>query len=67
MITFVFRGHGIPTRCVGIEDKFGQSAQSYRELQEAYGLTADHIAACALEIMKQAPQGQKREARGASP
>jgi transketolase len=67
MITFVFRGHGIPTRCVGIEDKFGQSAQSYRELQEAYGLTADHIAACALEIMQQAPQGQKRKARGASP
>jgi len=36
---------GNPGRCVGIADEFGQSAHSYRELQEAYGLTAEHIAA----------------------
>jgi transketolase len=64
-ITFALRGQEIPTRCVGIEDRFGQSAQSYRELQEAYGLTADHIAACALEIMKQVPQGQEGKTRSA--
>ena len=51
LITFVFRGIDLPIRCVGIEDRFGQSAHSYRELQEAYGLTAEHIAACAREIM----------------
>jgi transketolase len=50
LICFVFRGRGIPIRCVGIADEFGQSAHSYRELQEAYGLTADHIAACAQEL-----------------
>ncbi len=51
LITFIFRGQDVPTRCVGIEDCFGQSAHSYRELQEAYGLTAEHIAASAMEIL----------------
>jgi len=49
VITFAFRGCGIPIQCVGIEDQFGQSAQNYQQLQEAYGLTAEHIAFCAME------------------
>lgn len=51
LICFVFRGRAIPIQCVGIADEFGQSAQSYRELQEAYGLTADHISACVQSLM----------------
>lgn len=54
LISFVFRGQGIPIQCVGIADEFGQSAHSYRELQEAYGLTADHISACVQSINRQA-------------
>jgi len=50
VITFAFRGQGLPVRCVGIADVFGQSAHSYRELQEAYGLTAGHIVSAILEI-----------------
>ncbi len=50
LITYICRGSGIPIRCVGIEDEFGQSAHTYRELQEAYGLTAEHIATCAMEV-----------------
>jgi transketolase len=52
LITFACRGSGIPIKCVGIKDEFGQSAQSYKDLQEAYGLTSEHIAACSLELAK---------------
>jgi transketolase C-terminal domain/subunit len=31
-------------RCVGVQDRFGQSALCYADLQEEYGLTAAHIA-----------------------
>jgi transketolase len=43
VITYVLRGSGIPVIPVGIEDRFGQSAHSYDELLEEYGLTADKI------------------------
>ena len=43
IITEVFRSSGIPIEVIGIEDKFGQSANSYEELLEHYGLTADHV------------------------
>jgi transketolase len=52
VISFVFRGQGIPIQCVGIADEFGQSAHSYRELQEAYGLTAAHISACVHSLIR---------------
>jgi len=42
-VTFILRGNGIPVIPVGIEDQFGQSAHSYNELLEEYGLTADNI------------------------
>jgi transketolase len=35
---------------VGIDDRFGQSAHSYQDLLEAYGLTAEHIAAAVKAI-----------------
>ena len=37
-------------RSVGIGDRFGQSAHSYEDLLEAYGLTARHIAAAARQV-----------------
>jgi len=43
VVTFILRGNGIPVIPVGIEDQFGQSAHSYNELLEEYGLTADNI------------------------
>ena len=33
----------VPIKIIGIEDRFGQSARSYVELLEEYGLTASHI------------------------
>ena len=50
VVSYAFRGRGIPIRCVGIADEFGQSAHSYRELQVAYGLTAERIAAHVREL-----------------
>jgi transketolase len=44
LITWVFRQERVPIRCVGIQDRWGQSARSYQELQEEYGLTARNIA-----------------------
>jgi transketolase len=52
LIADVFRGTGIPIQCIGIEDCFGQSAHNYEELLEAYGLTVEHIAATALELLR---------------
>jgi transketolase len=52
LITWIFRGAGIPMRCVGIQDRFGQSAQTYAELQAEYGLAAAHIAAAARGLLK---------------
>jgi transketolase len=44
LVTWVFRNERYPTRSVGIEDRWGQSAHSYVELQREYGLTANDIA-----------------------
>jgi len=44
LITWVFRNERYPIRSVGVEDRWGQSAHSYAELQQEYGLTADHVA-----------------------
>lgn len=43
VISFVFRAEGLPIECVGINDKFGQSAENETVLFEAYGLTAENI------------------------
>jgi transketolase len=51
VIADVFKGSGIPLRCIGINDRFGQSARSYAELLAEYGLTAGHIESDVLEVI----------------
>ena len=53
LITYILRGNGIPVIPVGIEDQFGQSAHSYNELLEEYGLTADNIFNSVKDILQQ--------------
>jgi len=43
VITYALRGTGVPIETIGINDSFGQSANSYDELLEYYGLTEDNI------------------------
>lgn len=51
LIAEVSRGSGLPVKIIGIEDRFGQSARSYEELLEAYGLTAGKIAEAAVKMV----------------
>lgn len=51
LITWVFRGRAWPIGCVGVQDRWGQSAHSYAELQQEYGLTAAHVAAKVREVL----------------
>jgi transketolase len=51
VITYILRGNGIPVMPVGIEDQFGQSAHSYNELLEEYGLTADNISNSVKDLL----------------
>ena len=39
-----------PVQSIGIRDSFGQSAHSYEDLLQAYGLTAEHIAAAVRRV-----------------
>jgi len=48
----VLQGRSIPMRSIGIDDRFGQSAHSYDDLLEAYGLTPAHIAAAVRQLAK---------------
>jgi len=50
VINYVFRGSGRPTECIAIKDRFGQSAASYEELLQEYGLTARHIGAAVDKV-----------------
>jgi transketolase len=43
VITYILRGNGVPIETIGIEDRYGQSARSYDELLEEYGLTEENI------------------------
>ncbi len=43
MITYTFRGSGIPIETIGIDDSFGQSANNYDDLLNHYGLTEENI------------------------
>jgi transketolase len=43
VITYILRGNGLPVICIGIDDRFGQSAHNYDELLEEYGLTEKNI------------------------
>ena len=51
LIADVFKGAGIPLKCIAIDDRFGQSARNYAELLAEYGLTAEHIQADVLEVI----------------
>ncbi|HHY85597.1 MAG TPA: transketolase family protein [Verrucomicrobia bacterium] len=58
LIAYVFRGSGLPLTCLGIADRFGQSAQSYEELLEAYGLTCRHVCRAIRELMERNGKGK---------
>jgi len=51
IIEHSFRNNSIPIELIGINDRFGQSAQSYEELLEEYGLTADAIVKAAEKMI----------------
>ena len=48
VITYTFRGAGLPIQCVGIGDQFGQSAENIDVLMQAYGLTSAGIVDAAI-------------------
>jgi transketolase len=48
----VLQGRSIPMKSIAIEDRFGQSAHSYEDLLEAYGLTPAHVAAAVRQLAK---------------
>lgn len=51
VVTYIMRGSGLPFEVIGIKDVFGQSADSYQELLEYYGLTEKEIAAAVKKII----------------
>jgi transketolase len=51
-ICYTLRNSGLPIETVGINDSFGQSANSYDELMEHYGLTAAHIAEAVKKVLR---------------
>jgi transketolase len=48
----VLQGRSVPMRSIAIDDRFGQSAHSYEDLMEAYGLTPAHVAAAVRQLAK---------------
>jgi transketolase len=48
----VLQGRTVPMRSIGIDDRFGQSAHSYEDLLQAYGLTQGHITAAVRQLAK---------------
>jgi len=51
-ITFILRGQAVPIEVVAIKDSFGQSALSYEQLLEHYGLTDTAIIEAAKKVCK---------------
>jgi transketolase len=51
IIQEVFQGRSTPIKSIGINDRFGQSAHSYEDLLQAYGLTSDHIVDAVRSLM----------------
>ncbi len=52
VVALALRGSNLPMETVAVNDKFGQSAQSYPELLEYYGLTEKEIIAAVSKILK---------------
>ena len=50
LILTTLRGTAVPVESIGIRDNFGQSAHSYEDLLEAYGLTPKHIADAVRQV-----------------
>lgn len=48
----VLQARSLPMRSIGIDDRFGQSAHSYKDLLEGYGLSQKHIAAAVRQLAK---------------
>jgi transketolase len=51
LIQEVLQGQPMRMRAIGIEDRFGQSAHSYEDLLQGYGLTPAHIAAAVRQCL----------------
>ena len=51
-ITFILRGQAVPIEAVAIRDCFGQSALSYEQLLEHYGLTDTAIIEAVKKVFK---------------
>jgi transketolase len=51
LIQEVLYGQSLPVKSIGIDDRFGQSAHSYEDLLQAYGLTPAHIAAAVRQLI----------------
>jgi len=51
-ISFILRGRAVPIEAVAIKDCFGQSALSYEQLLEHYGLTDSAILEAAKKILE---------------
>jgi len=58
IIREALEGLSVPMQTVGIQDSFGQSAHSYEDLLQAYGLTAAHIADAARRAAQQHKPGE---------
>jgi transketolase len=54
VVTYAFRGSALPIECIGIADKFGQSAENIDVLMQAYGLTAAEILKAAIAAKRKA-------------
>lgn len=52
LIQEVMQGRSVAMKAIGIDDRFGQSAHSYEDLLETYGLTASHIAAAVRQLAR---------------
>ena len=52
VVAYALRGGGAPIQSIGINDCFGQSAHSYEELLQHYGLTAENVCKTMKETLK---------------
>jgi transketolase len=52
LIREALQGMPVPMQSIGIRDSFGQSAHSYADLLQEYGLTPLHIADAVRQVMK---------------
>jgi transketolase len=52
LVSETLQGRSIAMKTIGINDRFGQSAHSYEDLLQAYGLTPSHIAAASRSLVE---------------